>query len=314
MSKDPSATDREQMLLRAAQEVLLPLAALCVGRGLPYAKAEALFMSAYVQAAREARQKAGAASHRDISQVATATGLNRRDVLRVSAQALPRAVQRMSPATQLFGQWVSDPQYRHGNGHLRRLPRQGPAPSFESLAASITRHVHPRSLLEELLRLGLVRLDEKTDHVVLCRDRAVPEADEERLFELLSANVSDHLSAASQNVLSNEPLFLEQAVFTDQLSDETLEQARELARKQWRDALRDLVPALLTLVQQDRAAGRTPKHRVRVGMYAYNKALTAPGTAPLATPGAPQTTAPEQGPAAETGPRKNRDRSDENQD
>ena len=121
MSKDHSAADSEQMLLRAAQEVLLPLAALCVGRGLPYAKAEALFMSAYVQAARDARQKAGASAHRDISQVATATGLNRRDVLRVSEQTVPRAVQRMSPATQLFGQWVSDPIYRHANGHLRRF-------------------------------------------------------------------------------------------------------------------------------------------------------------------------------------------------
>lgn len=306
MSKDHSAADSEQMLLRAAQEVLLPLAALCVGRGLPYAKAEALFMSAYVQAARDARQKAGASAHRDISQVATATGLNRRDVLRVSEQTVPRAVQRMSPATQLFGQWVSDPIYRHANGHLRRLPRQGPAPSFETLAASITRHVHPRSLLEELLRLGLVRVDEKTDHVVLCRDRAVPEADEERLFELLSANVGDHLTAATQNVLSREPLFLEQAVFTDQLSDDTIEAARELARKKWRELLRDMVPELLALVQADRAAGRAPKHRIRVGMYAYNRALAAPGAA------AADSTV--QGPSApEPVPGHTRDRDHENQ-
>ena len=43
----------------------------------------------------------------------------------------------------------------HARRAPRALPRVGPAPSFESLAQEVTRDVHPRALLEELLRLKL---------------------------------------------------------------------------------------------------------------------------------------------------------------
>ena len=53
------------------------------------------------------------------------------------------------------------------------LPRQGAAPSFESLAQEITRDVHPRSLLDELCRLGLATWDEAGDTVALSREAFV---------------------------------------------------------------------------------------------------------------------------------------------
>jgi len=40
---------------------------------------------------------------------------------------------------------------------------------FEALAQSITRDVHPRSMLDELVRLGLVQHDEDLDSVSLAR-------------------------------------------------------------------------------------------------------------------------------------------------
>jgi hypothetical protein len=54
-----SSDDRQQLLQRAVEELLLPLARLCVGRGLPFAQAEELFKRAYVAAAREARREQG---------------------------------------------------------------------------------------------------------------------------------------------------------------------------------------------------------------------------------------------------------------
>lgn len=273
MSSGDETFDREQLLLRALEDVLVPLATLCVGHGLPFARAEELFKRAYVRAAREARRKAGAGGHRDVSQVAVATGLNRRDVVRISAELTPRAVQRMSPATQVFGRWLSDPAYRHANGRVRKLPRQGPAPSFESLAQSVTRHVHPRSLLDELLRLNLAALDPATDQVSVLRDRAVPDADEPRLYGFLGANVGDHLAAASENVLSRERRHLEQSVFTNSLSAEAVAQARELVQKHWRELLGAMAPALEQLIQDDQAAGRAATHRLRVGLYSYHDTL-----------------------------------------
>lgn len=265
--------DREQLIARTVEEVLLPLARLCVSQGLPFAQAEELFKRAYVRAAREARRAGGAPAARDVSQVAVATGLNRRDVTRISAELAPRAVQRMSPATQVFTRWLSDPAMRHRNGRLRRLPRQGPAPSFEALAESVTRHVHPRSLLDELLRLGLVELVDGGQTVALLRDRVVPDEDESRLFEFLAANVGDHLAAAAENVLHRDRRHVEQAVFSNGLSLQSAQEARELVQKQWRQLLAEVAPALERLIAQDRSAGRKADRRMRVGLYSYHEAL-----------------------------------------
>lgn len=281
MPKHSQNPGREALLLRSAEELLLPLARLCVGHGVPFAKIEALFKVAYVRAARELRREsgtAGAAGSRDLSQVATATGLSRRTVARIGSDFAPRAVQRTSPATQVLTRWLSEPALRHRNGRLRRLPRQGPAPSFESLALSVTRHVHPRSLLDEMLRLGLVKLSDDGGHVVPVAQRVVPEADDSRLFGFLAANVGDHLSAAVANVLHRDRRHTEQAVFSNTMSHEGVVAAQALIAAQWTQLLRQIVPALESLIERDRAVRRPPSHRLRVGLYAYHEPLPADAT------------------------------------
>ncbi len=271
-----SSEDREQLLKQAVEELLVPLARLCVGRGLPFAQAEELFKRAYVVAAREARREQGLAGARDVSQVAVATGLHRREVTRIGDAEPRRAVQRPAPATQLVTRWLADPALRHKNGRIRRLPRQGsPAggPSFESLAASITRHVHPRSLLEELLRRGLVAQRDRDDTVELLTDRIAPTEDEARLFGFLGANAGDHLSAAVANVLHGDRRHVEQAVFSDSMSTQGVAQAHALVQQQWQLLLKNLVPALQQMIDDDRQAGRAADHRLRVGLYSFHEPL-----------------------------------------
>lgn len=261
----------DQSIHQAVEELLLPLARLCVGRGLPFAQAEELFKRAYVAAARAARRDQGAASARDVSQVAVATGLHRREVTRIGAEALVRGVQRPAPATQLVTRWLADPQLRHRNGRPRRLPRQGAAPSFEALAASITRHVHARSLLDELLRRGLVQLRDDGEVVELLTDRITPTQDEASLLAFLAANAGDHLAAAVANVLHADRRHFEQAIFSDSMSTEGLVQARALVQKQWQLLLQNLVPALQQMIEDDRAQGRAADHRIRVGLYSFHE-------------------------------------------
>ena len=266
-----SSADHDPLVQQAVESLLTPLARLCVGRGLPFAQAEELFKRAYVAAAREARREQGAASARDVSQVAVATGLHRREVNRLGDTATTRSVQRPAPATQLVTRWLSDPQYRHRNGRLRSLPRQGEAPSFEALATAITRHVHPRSLLKELLRRGLVQLDEDGETVQLLSDRITPTDDQARLFGFMAANAGDHLAAAVANVLHGDRRHFEQAVFSDSMSTQGLEQLRTLVQQQWKQLLQSLVPAMQQLIDDDRTAGRAADQRVRIGLYSFHE-------------------------------------------
>lgn len=268
-----SIEQRQQLLLDAAEAVLAPLARLCVSQGLPFAQAEEVFKRAYVRAARDLRREAGAPASRDVSQVSTATGIHRREVTRITADLKPLAVQRPAPATQVFLRWVSSRRLRGRDGRPRALPRSGKAPSFESLAQSVTRHVHPRSLLDELCRLGLARLDDEGQTVHLVTDRFVPDESDARLFGFLGANAGDHLSAATANVIHRDRRHFEQALFTDELSSESAAELATLARSLWSRLTAEAVPELERLIAEDQAAGRGPRERARIGMFSYHELL-----------------------------------------
>ena len=267
----------------AIASLLEPIAELAVARGLPFATVEELFKAAFVEAARRAQPES--AGPRIVSRIATATGLTRREVTRlVSAEGKaggpPPA--RPSPATQVFTRGRADPALRDRRGQPKALPRQGPAPSFEALARSVTQDVHPRSLLDELCRLGLA--EEAGDEVRLLRESVVAGRDSERAFGFLGSNVGDHLRASVANVLAETPPHVEQAVFADELSAESIAAFREVARAQWQTLLDAAVPKLQALIDADAAAGRQRDRRVRIGLYTYHDAMSDPPAAPAPAP------------------------------
>jgi hypothetical protein len=277
-----------QALQEALVQLLEPVARLAVARGLPFAAAQELLKQAFVDAAAAAHP--GLAPHRKVSRIATSTGINRREVTRLAAPARRQAARAAGPtaASQLAAHWRTHPAWRGATGQPLVLARLGPAPSFEALAQEITRDVHPRSLLDELCRLGLARLDEETDTVALQGDAAVPSGDRLRMLGVLGANVGDHLRAAVDNVLaSGRPPHLEQALFAEGLSAASLEQLRPLLREQWTRLRQTLVPALEARIEAD-AAVPGPHARVRLGLYAYQEVPGAqalvgdPALAPVA--------------------------------
>ena len=274
-------------LSSAIASLLAPLAELAVARGLPFAAIEDMFKAAFVEAARRAQPES--AGPRIVSRVATATGLTRREVTRLVAEPADADVAgapppaRPSPATQVFTRWRADPALCDRRGQPRPLPRQGPAPSFEALARSVTQDVHPRSLLDELCRLGLAEVE--GDQVRLLRERVVAARDSARAFGFLGSNVGDHLRAGVANVLAETPRHVEQAVFADELSDESIAAFDEIARAQWQALLAATVPKLQALIDADAAAGRKRDRRVRIGLYTYHAAMSeAPAEPAPASP------------------------------
>jgi hypothetical protein len=149
------------------------------------------------------------------------------------------------------------------------IKRLGTTPSFETLAHSITRDVHPRSLLDELIRLDLVSHDHNLDLVTVTRKDFVPQSDSLQMLEFLGDNVGDHLNAAIANVLDDGKSHLEQAVFADELSSESLEALRPLVMAQWKELHDKMIPTLTSLIEEDKRAGRAQNRRVRIGLYTY---------------------------------------------
>ncbi len=281
---EPAATPAEDAALQQALARLLePLARLAVARGVPYAVVDESLRSAFVTAAHSAHP--GLPEHRRASRVSAATGLHRREVTRLlEAAAQPTgAAPPRSPAAMVFAHWRADKHYRTRSGAPRSLPRTGPAPSFESLAQEVTRDVHPRALLEELLRLRLATLDTERDTVALAKADFVPRGDAQRMVQWLGANVGDHLAGAVANVLSKEPSHPDQAVAAEGLSAASVAQVRPVLHAHWQRLTAELVPLLERLIEQDSGIDPGQSYRVRFGVYGFD---TAP--APIDTPALPK--------------------------
>lgn len=280
----PAEQPDHAWVLEACRSVMAPLARLALSRGLQYGQLDGVLRRVLVDAARAVH--ADVLAHRSVSRVSATTGINRREVGRLlGSPGAAAAGVRRSPATEAFTRWLSEPAWQRDGRPLPTLPRLGAAPSFEALAASVTKDISARSLLEELCRLGLASVDEAGDTVRLLRDRFVPTGDMERLLAFLGANVGDHLAAAAANLQRHEaPPHLEQAIFAAGLSAASVERLQPLVRAQWQTMLKDMVPMLRQFMDDDQAAGRTRDHRVRVGMYAYAEAGAATAAAERPAP------------------------------
>jgi hypothetical protein len=274
-------TAEKQLLLEAVGNLLTPLAQLCVGKGITIQMIEERLREAFVQAARLVH--ADQPSSRLTSRISATTGLTRREIARLENQPTREREPRRSPVTELFMRWLADPALRTSAGKPQPLLRQGSAPSFEALAQSVTRDVHPRTLLEELCRLRLAKHDVSTDTVHVLQEAFVPRGDWARMVGYLGDNVGDHLRAATANVLGDGSQELEQAIFADELSVGSLAQARSLMMQQWRNMLNEIAPRLEELIAADRQAGRVQDQSLRIGLFTWSQAMPPVSPSPLLT-------------------------------
>lgn len=276
-----SATAGGDALQNTLRALLAPLARLAVSYGLPYSAVEDAVRETFIDAARESLLEQGLPPQRLVSRISTITGINRREVTRLTRLA-PEEARRAAPsvATEVFTRWVTNPALRAPDGTHMPLKRQGMAPSFEALARSVTQDVHPRSLLDELCRLGLAQLDEASDTVTLLSDTYVPGGDRTHMLGFLAANVGDHLSGAVENVIGKASRqHFDQAVFADELADESLPLVRQFVAEHWKHLLEQAVPMLEGRIETDKTAQRPQNKRIRIGLYSYEEDMAAPGPA-----------------------------------
>jgi Family of unknown function (DUF6502) len=289
MSQDPSDAlpPDQQAMLEAANATLLPLARLAVARGVHFGVIEERLKQAFVQAAREANP--GSQPHRQVSRVSATTGINRREVTRLIHGQLQQARPRRPVAAEIYLHWQIDPDYRDPKGQPATLPRQGAKPSFETLAREITSDVHPRSLLDDMVRLGYCRLVDDGARVAFVRDAAVPATDLPRLIRVLGDNVGAHFMAAVENALRDDKPFFERALVAHEVPESAVPEVKRLVSEHWAEFRSRVVPALERLIEQG-AQGDEPLRRLLLGIYHHDAPETpslAPTNMPSSSPAGP---------------------------
>jgi hypothetical protein len=253
-----------------------PLVRWCLQTGTDYRELTELLKPLYLEAGRARLIESGVKV--TDSALSLLTGLHRKDIRQAREQALAQGLQAqaeqehtrqtVSVPAQLVARWLAQDL-------PRRLPWQGAAPSFQALAQAVSKDVHPKALLNTLQLQGVVNVDPDDATVQLLHDSYTPAGQSQAMLSLLSESVADHLQAGLNNFsLPPERRHLEQSVFADGLSAESVDQLERLATQLWYATQKTLLRQATTLCEQDEAQGG--QWRFRVGMYSYGTDTSSP--------------------------------------
>jgi hypothetical protein len=272
LSTRPGA-EHAALALRELPTLMAPVARWLLRNGVAYGAFADTMKQVFLDTARAELARGGAAP--TLSALSVLSGVHRKDVRALEAQ--PRAPAQVSEsrgvplASQVFTRWLADRRFRGRDGKPGPLPRSGAAPSFEALAREVSQDVHPRTVLDELLRLGLVRLDGEL--LTPVNTSFVPSRTLNELSALFAANAADHLAAAVHNLTVDAPRYLEQSVFADGLSSASVERLHELARAAWARAFEGMVEEARRAVESDQAVALAAQQRMRFGVYFYGESV-----------------------------------------
>jgi hypothetical protein len=256
-------------VVQAVAAVLRPAIRLLLRSGIDYPRLAAELKALFIAAAVAEIDRAGHAT--TDSAISLLSGVHRKDVRNWRVTGRPAgAAHPVAVSARVFARWISDAEFITAQGQPRALPRTGPAPSFEALVRAVTQDVHPFTVLQELIRLGIasVEIQDGGEIVVPAQPDFVPPAGSREALDLLAANLADHATAAVSNVLGGPPT-LEQSVFAAGITAESAERLQALARALWVRMRNEMIEEASRLYEadQDRPEART---RVRFGSYFWS--------------------------------------------
>jgi Family of unknown function (DUF6502) len=245
-------------MMQIFDALFAPIARLLVARGLPFPDLVERMKLHYVQAAL-----AQAGDRATDSRVSVLTGLQRRDVVRLRGEDVKD--RRPNHLARLVALWQTG-QGCSRDGQPLPLPRSGPGQSFETLAQTVRRDVHPRTMLDTLLAAGTVALSDDGQEVRLIQRSYQPLAGSDDQLAYLARNLGDHAQAAADNVQGAQPPHFERAVHYTGLTEA---QVGELSER-FATAEMALFQDISQTAARMKEANPTPgPERFRAGGYFY---------------------------------------------
>ena len=272
-------------VVSALRRVLRPLVRLLVSQGITFPFLSDLLKSVYVETAASEFTVGGKLA--TDSRLTLLTGVHRKDVRRLRRETSVDAepTQAMTLGTQIVARWLGDPAYHDRSGAPRALPRtpsKGGAESFAALAEKVSKNVRPRSVLDELVRLGVVEVD-ADDRVRLVTRGFVPGKEVDAKAFYFGEALHDHLAAGVHNLGGGRPAWLERSVYYDELSKASIAELQAKSERLTMQVLQEINRDGMALEARDPpAAGERMRMRLGVFFYAEPVAPPAPPAAQAA--------------------------------
>ncbi len=258
-------------LLRVLRGLLRPLVRTLIRHGVTAPAFYRLLKRVYVEVASDEFSIDG--SPPTDSRVTLLTGVHRRDVRDIRAEegeGWEAARAKSATFATVLGQWIGRPAWQDEGGQPRPLARSGAeGRDFDSLVRSVNRDIRPRTILDELLRQGIV--EEGEDGLLRVAEGAVLGAtSDDHKMVFFAANVGDHLAAAAENLRAEDSPYLERAVFYNRLTPASVDRIEARARELSQKVLEDLNAESADLQRAD-GGGAGATERYRFGVYFYRE-------------------------------------------
>lgn len=265
----------------ALNRLLRPLVRLSIKCGVTFPMLVDLLRQLYVNVAEH--EFALPDKEQTDSRVSLLTGVHRKEVSRLRGAGAPMRIvpDSVSTTSAIVARWLADPAFADAEGRPLALPRAGETgeASFASLVEAVTRDLRPRAILDDWLDRKLVEVDEQ-DRIVLLESAMIPRQDSEARLYYFSRNLGDHAAAAVQNILADDPPFLERAVHYDGLSEPLTKALEAYSRKVMAETLLHLNKHANHAIQND--PGGTGRWNCGAYIFTSDKASLVAEEPPVA--------------------------------
>lgn len=176
--------------------ILIPIAALCVRRGIKLQEFLEAAKRAFVIAAE--RELSRSEKKQNVSRISLMTGLQRSDVTRI--KRLPSTpAYALNLTTRIIGQWCNNKSFSSKGAPKPLQMKSGPQ-SFVRLVESVSKDVNPATVLFELERIGAVKKEKNTIQLE-ARGFSPSLEKEDEAMKLLGADIADLMTSVEDNVL-----------------------------------------------------------------------------------------------------------------
>ena len=261
-------------LLAAVLHLLKPLVRILLRHGVPHSTFSEVARWAYVEVADKHFALPG--KKMTDSRISVLTGLTRKEVARIRTETLPEdteSFQSYNRAARVVSAWALEYPMAGTASGAKPLPLEGE----HSVASLVKRHsgdMPVRAVVDELLRVGAIRLRTEGDVELLNRHYLPPQGERRKLV-YLGEDAGDLISTIAHNLeAAPQDTFFQRKVFYDNVPEAQVAEARAVARRLGERTI-DKLLVELSPFDRDVNPGVEGEGRMRVvtGIYYYEEAF-----------------------------------------
>jgi hypothetical protein len=198
----------KQTLLATFRVLLGPLVRILLRQGISYGEFSEVTKAVYVEIALKDFKVSGRKATK--TRLAVMTGLTRKEVKRVVDEAYKERFELRTNFNRLgrvLVGWHTDPDFTGPYGLPLELQYETSTPNDVTFSELVKRHsgdMSPRSILDELIRVGAVRETDKGWFRVVRRDY-IPEAEGIHNFERVGSVIRNFINTVDFNMTKSAP-------------------------------------------------------------------------------------------------------------